>query len=110
MTQDERADLLGLLIRHEAEGELGPRPRGDDGLAAFFLIAAGESVDLDGGPGAAAFGRGVALFPEQFRHTEEAREGPVVVRGAGELPALIGGERFDVIVEAGHGDASVRIA
>ena len=100
-----------LLVRHEAEGDFGARPGRDDGLAAFALVAAGQAVDFERGPGGALFGGREAAFAKQFRHAEELFAFRCrVVRQAGQLFALVGGERRDVIVEAGDGDAPVLVA
>src|SRR5205807_3087255 len=61
---NEFVDAPRRLVRHKAKSEFRSRPRGDDRLAAFALVTAGESVDLKRRPRGALFLRGVAALAE----------------------------------------------
>src|SRR6266516_4671655 len=82
----EGKDAFRFLVWHEAEGEFSPRPGGDNGLASFVLIAAGQAVNLDRRPGAAPFGRAVSALAEQSGHTKESTHGFIAVRQPRQLP------------------------
>ena len=55
-------DFLRILIRHQAKAEFRARPRRQNRFGSFALIAAGEPVDIERRPGAAAFQRGESFF------------------------------------------------
>src|SRR5260370_37721916 len=42
-------DPRRMLVGDEAGCDLGARPRGNDRLAAFTLVTAGQAIDLEGG-------------------------------------------------------------
>ena len=54
---ERRGDLVRILIRHQAEAELGPGPRRQHRLGPFALIAAPQAVDVERRPGPAALER-----------------------------------------------------
>ena len=110
MFQCELCDFLGLLIRHETHGDLHSRPRRHNRLAAFALIAAGEAVDFECGPGAALLHGGEAAFAEECGHAEHFLVVAFVVGQPAHLLALVGGERLHVVVESGNRDAAILIA
>ena len=103
-------DALRRLVRHEAKSEFGARPGGDDRLAAFALVTAGQPVDFQCGPGRSLFQRRVAAFTEKSWDAEKFAQRRVVVRDAGQLFPFVFGKRNDVVVEAGDGDAAVFVA
>ena len=87
----------------ETLGGLG----GDDGFGAGALVAAGQAVDVAGGAGPAAFECGVAGLAEEGRGGRGPACRPLVEGELGRVLALGGGEGYDVVVEAGDGDAAV---
>src|SRR5207249_4826967 len=107
---DEFVDALRRLVRHKAKSEFGARPRGDDRLAAFALVTAGQAVDLKRRPRGALFLRRVAAFAEQFRDTEKFPVRRFVKRNSGELFSFVGRERNYVVVETGDGNAAIFVA
>ena len=63
-------DFFGILIRHEAHGNLCAGRAGHDSFAALALVAAGEAVDLERRPrGALLVGR-EAFFAKERLHAE----------------------------------------
>ena len=107
---DEFMNALGRLVGDEAESEFGAGPGGDDGLAAFALVTAGEAVDLDGRARDALFLRRITALAEKFGDSQKLPVSRVVVRNPRQLFSLVSGERNNVFVEAGDGDASVLVA
>ena len=51
---DAFADLLGRLLRHQPETQLGRGACRDDGLGAFALIPRRQAADVVGRPGPAS--------------------------------------------------------
>src|SRR5664280_1712584 len=88
---DDFADVRRLLVRHEAAGDLGPRPRRHNRLAAFALITAGEAVDLKRGPRTALFRGRKTVFAEQLRRTEQLLQARIGKRIALDLVAFVFG-------------------
>src|SRR5206468_12911482 len=50
---DQFDNAVGALVGDEADGYFNARPGGDNGLAAFALVPAGQAVDFEGGTGGA---------------------------------------------------------
>ncbi len=103
-------NALRCLVRDEAEREFGAGPRGDDGLAAFALVTAGQAVDLDGRARGALFLSRITALAEKSRDAQKLPVSPVVVRNPRQLFSLVSGEWNNVVVEPGDGDASVFVA
>ena len=82
---------------------------GEDGFGAGALIAGGQAVDFEGGAGPFAFEGGEAGFAEEFFHAQFGGVLGIIVGEGFPHVALVFGEREDVIIEAGDGDAAVGI-
>src|ERR1051326_8978605 len=80
MSGQESRDLLGLLVRHQSAGDLGAGPRGNNRLGSGSLVAAGDTVDLEGRSSPASFERREAPFARERRHAKEAGVSAVVKR------------------------------
>ena len=74
------------------------------------MITASQAVDLERRPRGALLLRGVAALAEQLRDTEEFPVGRVVVRNPRQLFSFVGGERNNIVIKAGDGDATVLVA
>src|SRR6266540_5469938 len=68
---DELFSATGMLVGDEPEGELGACPGGNNRLAPFALIAAGQTIDFNGGACRALFLRREAAFAKQFGYAEK---------------------------------------
>ncbi len=110
MVANHFADARRVLVGHEAAGDLRARPRGHDGFAASALITAGQAVDLKGGTRAALFHGREAAFAEKFFHTKQLLEFGGIHRQAGEFLAFVSGQRRDIVIKTGNGNASVFVA
>ena len=108
--RDQFVDALRRLVRHETEREFRARPGGDDRLAAFALITAGQAVDLERRSRGALFLRGVAALAEHLRDTEEFPISRFVKRNPGQLFSLVSGERNNVGVKTRNGDTAIFVA
>ena len=108
--RDKAINALRRLFRHEAKSEFGARPGGDDRLAAFALVTAGQPVDFQRRARGALFHRAVASFAQQLRDAKKSAVGRVVVRDAAQLFPLVFGKRNDVVIEAWDGDATDFVA
>src|SRR3989442_8393332 len=65
--RDEFFNALRRLVRHEAKSEFRARPGGDDRLAAFALVTAGQPVDFQCWAGRSLLQRRVAALAEKSR-------------------------------------------
>src|SRR5258708_2212931 len=83
---------------------------GDNRFGAFALITAGESVDFEGGPSRALFGRSEAPLAKEFWHAEKLLIGAVAAGKPRELFSLKRRKRDHVVIKSRHGDAAVFIA
>src|ERR1035437_7911913 len=64
ISANEFANLRRSLVRHEAAGDFGVRPRGHNRLAALALIDARQAVDLERRTRTALLGGREAAFAE----------------------------------------------
>src|SRR5204863_3724492 len=71
MLCDIASHFFRVLIWHQAARDFCAGPRRNDSLAAFALIATGQTVDLQRGPGRAAFQRAKTAFAEKSRHAQK---------------------------------------
>src|SRR5437899_8681659 len=108
--RDEFMNALRRLVRDETKSEFSARPCGDNCLAAFALVTAGQPVDFDCWAGRPLFLRGETAFAEQSRDAEKSAVGDIVVRDAAQLLPFVFGQRNDVVIEAGDGDAAVFVS
>ena len=98
-----------LLARHQPESQLGQGFAGQDRFRAGALEAATEAIDLRRGPRPEALEAGVAGFAEKRGRTgdgEDLRIAKGQPRPGLTLPRF---QRHHVVVEAGHGHASVGV-
>jgi hypothetical protein len=61
----EIQDVVPVLVRHHAEGDLGHRVAGDDRFRSHALVTTADAVDLRGGPPPNSLKRAVTLFAEK---------------------------------------------
>src|SRR4029078_8341555 len=99
-------DHIRILVRHETAADLRVGVSRDDRLAALALEAAPHPVDVERRGTTASLARAEAFLAEQDRQAEMVEVG-VVIEGQGrEMRSIVVGQRDDLIVEAGHGDAT----
>ena len=67
---NQAKDFFGILIRHEAHGDLCAGEAGHDGFAALALVAAGEAVDLERRPSGTLLVGREAFFAKERLHAE----------------------------------------
>ena len=96
------------LVRDQAHRYLGVRFRRKDGLGAFPGVAAPDAADVEAGTDAGALEGGIAFLAAERPDVQEFLVFLLVIGGAGEHPAVGTGELHDIVVEARHGDLSVR--
>ena len=106
---DEVEDPVGLLVGDKAEGEFGRSDCGQHGFRPGALVPAGQSVDFRRGPQADAFGRGVSFFASERGSTRLAQIIVVGHRQFGHRGTLRRIGRNHIVVETGHGHASVMV-
>ena len=106
---DLRADVLGSLVGHEPEADLGVRLGRDDRLVAGAGVAAPHAVDLRRRAGADALQGAEARLAGGGRGRGRPGQPLLLVEGhpRHEL-ALPVAERPHLVVEAGQGDPAVR--
>ena len=96
-----------MLIGDEPGSNICARPGRNNSLTAVTLVAAGEAVDLEGGPRTTLLDRSKAAFAKQFRHAEEFLVLAGLERQSGHFFSFESRERSDLIVEPRDGDATI---
>src|SRR5271163_97609 len=99
MAQNQLVDAIGILIRHQPDGDFGPRPGWDDGFAALALIAAGQPIDLERWPPRALFQWSEAPLAKQLADAQKLRVLAWVERQPRRLFSLESRKRLNVVVK-----------
>src|SRR5690606_41395296 len=89
------ADLVWILVRNQAETELGPRLGRQHGLRAFSLITGRQTVDVDRRPSPAALENRIALFARRSRDSQTLIFARLVERQRGQRVAFGLRKRLD---------------
>src|SRR5258707_1137246 len=93
---DQAKDLFWILIRNQPHRDLGLRPGRNDRLAPLPLIAAGQSVDLEGWTRRAPFVRSETSLAGKLRNAEQFAKFLLVERNSRQLLFLESGQGFNV--------------
>jgi len=100
-------DLRGILVGHQAAGDLGMGHRRNHGLGACARKPAPQAIDFQRGSSPGAFQRGVARLAKERTHTQLAHIGLLIEWHRGDSLPLLRGERGHVLVETAHRNATI---